>query len=673
VSPACTRETGVRRQRGIPTLLGLALALVLLCVVPASASAATFKVKSTADAASSGSTSDGACVSVLPGGVCTLRAAIEEANGTPTFDKIDFGGAIRGETITVNNGILGQLPTIAGRVRLNGCSSAPDSRNPCIGLRFGAVLAHDLLDVNADDVIVRGLAFRDSVGIGINYVAGNVGLVVKNNWFGVGLNGASASVALGINLAGQTAQVGGPTRGDRNVFAYGGSGIDVVGDNNVIQGNRFGVEGDGTDAGHTTRAIGVSTASGTKIGGSVSSTAASTKKCDGVCNLVVNSGGHGIDLAGGPPNTKIAGNFIGLSRTGGGDKGNAQNGINAVSGVAPNMQIGGNSSRARNYISGNDEFGIDAGGSVDLVVKRNFFGLSSSGKAVVTNGNAGVGMNGGTANPTLARAAVLFGTNPAEVRRNKFGIGKGGVNLSSGVDALSLFGDNKHIGGDIHDDANVFGNADDNGIDMAYASDNAIEGNYIGTDAGGNDRGNGDQMPSRAGIILVGSSGNPATDNVIGGDAPGTQNVISHNAGDAIMILDLDAGGTVLGNVIGRNTGKNGTGADNLFIDLVPDDGPGNNGTTGPHNGTAPPTITDASRTSAQGTSDTNAVIRLYRTRSPAGSRVLRIEGYLGKVTADGGGNWSRSFAKIPSDERIAATQDSFGDGTSELTVAFAP
>ncbi len=79
------------RERPIVLSVALFLLLTLLVIVPASpARAATFAVDSTADVAAVGDPTNGDCDD---GGTCTLRAAVQEANGTAGADVITLAAA----------------------------------------------------------------------------------------------------------------------------------------------------------------------------------------------------------------------------------------------------------------------------------------------------------------------------------------------------------------------------------------------------------------------------------------------------------------------------------------------------------------------------------------------------------------------------------------------------
>lgn len=80
-----THTTGPARRGVAAALLGLATSLTVAVGTGAPVSAATFVVNSTADT-SDANTADGVCDA--GGGVCTLRAAVEQANAAPGADVI---------------------------------------------------------------------------------------------------------------------------------------------------------------------------------------------------------------------------------------------------------------------------------------------------------------------------------------------------------------------------------------------------------------------------------------------------------------------------------------------------------------------------------------------------------------------------------------------------------
>src|SRR5687768_13637986 len=105
---------GVRRTAGLPAVprsgrplvVALAAALVAPLVFAAPAHAAAFTVNSNGDAPDA-STGNGVCATSA--GVCTLRAALSEANATGAADTISFAIGSGHQTITP----LSALPSIS--------------------------------------------------------------------------------------------------------------------------------------------------------------------------------------------------------------------------------------------------------------------------------------------------------------------------------------------------------------------------------------------------------------------------------------------------------------------------------------------------------------------------------------------------------------------------------
>src|SRR6185503_17933314 len=133
------------------------LVLSLLPLVPA---AVTFTVNSTADT-SDASPGDGVCDA--GGGVCTLRAAIEEANALAGADTIQFAVGSGPQTITFGS----SLPVIMETVTVDGTTQPGYSGTPLITLDGGTPFG---IGVPANGTILRGIAFDHSVGsaIGLN-------------------------------------------------------------------------------------------------------------------------------------------------------------------------------------------------------------------------------------------------------------------------------------------------------------------------------------------------------------------------------------------------------------------------------------------------------------------------------------------------------------------------
>lgn len=335
----------------------------------------------------------------------------------------------------------------------------------------------------------------------------------------------------------------------------------------------------------------------------------------------------------------LAGNYLGLIASGNGGIGNGF-GVYVAKGSDGNT-IGGTTPADRNVIVANT-MGVRIVASSNNVVEGNYFGLQASGLAplggngqgniVITSGQAGEltgpatgntigGTTAGARNVISASGAgVIFGGDQAAlttgnvVEGNFIGTdanGAGNANFSNngpGVFFSNGAGSNPDgarfntVGGTSAAARNIIaGNNDDIVVDSA-ATDNAIIGNYIGTDVTGSFSMRGatgitvhgartlilDNLVSgtsgEAGIVIRGgdqaliqgnqigtnANGTSAIHNntgivvagskyvTIGGTAAGARNVISGNSQVGISLLDAVRGTQILGNLIGTDIHSTG-------------------------------------------------------------------------------------------------------------------
>ena len=187
--------------------------------------------------------------------------------------------------------------------------------------------------------------------------------------------------------------------------------------------------------------------------------------------------------------------------------GNGGEGVLILSGATHNT-IGGTTPAARDVISSNGVCGVylmNAGTSGNLV-EGDFIGTDASG--------------------TLARPNLI-----------------NGLAIVSGASANT-------VGGTAAGAGDVISGNTYNGIVIAFAgaSNNVVEGDFIGTNAAGTAR-----LPNGAdGVVIQGS----ATGNTIGGTTLAAGDVISGNAGDGVLITDSGTSGNVVeGDFIGTDAG----------------------------------------------------------------------------------------------------------------------
>lgn len=287
---------------------GLAVILTLLLfglqgAKPAQA-AATFTVNSTAD--TEDATPDGVC------NTCTLREAIQESNALAEADTINF--AIPGagpHTISPST----ELPNIVSPVTINGYSESLDE-----GATPASVNTATDGTTNAVLSIVLSGALAGQYTSGLNVDAPNVvvrGLVV-NNWNNYGID------------------------------------VSGVGSGTRIEGNFIGTDASGTsDQGNRIHGVRLESPSGVTIGGT---TPDKRNLISG--NGDASNSGAGVEisaLAGPAADNKVQGNLIGTDKNGTGDLGNTSWGVLVY---GPNNSVGGTDSGAANTIAFNDWDGV---------------------------------------------------------------------------------------------------------------------------------------------------------------------------------------------------------------------------------------------------------------------------------------------------------------------------
>jgi Calx-beta domain-containing protein/carboxypeptidase family protein/beta-propeller repeat-containing protein len=481
-------------------------------------------------------------------GAGSLREAMTNANATPGADRIVFNIAGAGVK-TIN--LLTKLPDINDQLEIDGTTQPGYVSSPLIELD-GTLANSDIgLFIKARGTTVRGLALGHFNGFAI--IVGNVdNTVIQGNYIGVDATG-TAERANGTGISVVTAAnnlIGGTTPAARNVISGNRfNGIEVFGSHNVIQGNYIGTNAAGTAA-IPNGSNGISLLDffvENLIGGAT----------PGAGNLI---SGNQIGISVNAPSTTIQGNLIGTDVTGTQKIGN-QLGIRAG---ATDILIGGLTTAARNIISGNLSGGVEFGG-IGSKLQGNYIGTDITGMLPLGNGSTGVvaGSNalvGGTVpearNIIAANGGfgnVSLGSNSsgsaAIVQGNYIGTDVTGTRTFEGSFAgISIAGDNNIIGGP--DGAGNVISGHQIGIQVGgftsnFPAGNLIQGNLIGLNALGNA-----PLPNTfQGIIL-----NGATNNTVGGVAPGTGNTIAFNGAQGVFVTS-GANNSIRGNSIFSNGG----------------------------------------------------------------------------------------------------------------------
>ena len=517
--------------RSSRNLIALLAALGAFALVPASASAATITVNSTAD-------------TQAEDGACTLREAIIAANGNnesgngmdgapecvsgdqpPTVDTIAFGIPGAGAHL-ISPGSA--LPAISETVTIDGADALP-AGPPVDEVRLdgaGAGAAYGL-DVNAADVTVTNLTItRFFAGIEL---AASDGATVTNSFLGTDQAGTASlgNVSQGVRAG----SLGSPATNAeirQNVISgNGGEGVlieDGVNTGNVVAFNLIGTTPAGTAALANSTGVEIRNSGGNRIGGPA-------PLADR--NVISGNNGHGVRVSAGGA-TRRTGNVIRNNRIGTTPNGEAA--LPNFRGIGIDGNVDGAVVRS-NLLSGNTTFGVElatnglqgAGqdGPTGTVVAGNLIGTDKDGEADLGNGSLGFfAQDGETGHPI--RDTTLGGTmglTPA-------GDCTGDCNLISG-----------NNGGGIGADSTVAG------LD--------ILGNRIGTDLSGTAAlGNGS-----ASLELAVPSGL-----VIG--APGAGNVIAAGAVGTVRINGATTGAVIQSNLIGVGVDNSDLGGGGDAIDL---------------------------------------------------------------------------------------------------------
>ena len=479
--------------------------LIIILIVAAlavfdSAVADTFIVNNTADPG------DGTCN--LAG--CTLREAIDAANANPGTDRIEFNIIGSGvHTITPAS----ELPDITDSVTIDGYTQPGASENT-LAIGNDALLEIELNGSNAgpttpglritdaSNCVIRGLIVNRFDGAGILISLGGLGEnLIEGNFIGTDPSGTIArpNTLTGITILVPDNMIGGVTPGTRNLISgNGGSGIvdTYSATRNQIMGNYIGTDRTGTIAlGNGTDGINPGLG-GDTIGGTA----------QGAGNLISGNGGNGIATA--TSENVVQGNLIGTDATGTVALPNGMHGILLFGNTSTNNLVGGTGAAARNLISGNVFDGIRLDdGAAGNVVQGNLIGSEVTGTAALGNFQNGVVINDSPGN-------TIGGSVP------------GAGNVISGNGAYGV------------------------AVSLTAATDNVIQGNWIGTDVSGSAA-----LGNRfTGVLL-------AANNTLLGGLSGAGNTIAFNQQGGVAVFGTVGGNNIFGNSVFANEG--------LGIDLL--------------------------------------------------------------------------------------------------------
>ena len=395
------------------------------------------------------------------------------------------------------------------------------------------------------------------------YQSGASQNLVQGNHIGTNVAGdaAIANDRCGIHiLEAPNNTIGGTAAGAGNVISgnddegIGIAGLSATG--NKVHGNYIGLNASGSGALPNNLGVALFNTTGNTIGGINS----------GARNIISGNTASGVIIQGSTTSLNlVAGNYIGIDPTGTWTSlGNGQNGVYISD--APQNTIGGTDPDALNVISANSKSGVYIEGnnaSLNLV-QGNYIGTDPTGSGTgfgnTENGilisNAPQNTIGGTASGARnvisgnKKSGIEISQNGAtqnQVQGNYIGTNATGAsavaNTHFGIRVVNA--SNNTIGGTSAQARNVISGNQQSGIQIyqSGAKQNQVQGNYIGTNAAGDSA----IANDRCGIHIL-----EAPSNTIGGMTTGAGNIISGNDDEGIGIAGASAtGNQIQGNLIG--------------------------------------------------------------------------------------------------------------------------
>lgn len=501
----------------------------------------------------------------------SLRQAISDANTNAGADQIQFNIPTIDPNYNAGNGTfeitpLTELPMISGAgTSIDGNTQANNQgdTNP-FGpevILFGSNSLSYGLRVVSSNVQIIGLCIG-GFDYGIQfYTAMTNNALVEGNFIGVTADGQSAfSNNTGIALAGSSTGVSITNNLISGNVLYGIVSSDA--NNNTIKGNLIGTDLSGLYAIPNEYGIVLDNAPNHIIGGSNA----------GDRNLISGNTESGINLyQSGTSSNQIIGNYIGCDLSGTLPLPNG-NGITIIN--SGSNSIGGTLFGERNIISGNIAAGIvlNGSGTENNIVNNNYIGINFDGSAALSNHygiiiksaankntiGGSIANEGNVVSANLEIGVYIEASDSNVVAGNLIGPTPDGLNTYASGDTLiqangveiNTVGKYNLIGGNTAGDRNIIsGNRVYGAIYYGQASENAITGNYIGTDISGLN-----PLPNATGICVDAASNH----NLI------NQNLLSGNISYGIFIVTTGSNyNEFYGNFVGTNA--NGT-------DTIPND-----------------------------------------------------------------------------------------------------
>ena len=592
------------------------------------------------------------------GDQCTLRAAIQESNDEPGPDAIHFN--LSGLIAVI---VSAPLPSITETVVIDGTTQPNCPDPPCVTLDGISTTNEDGLDIEADNVTIRGLAIYQFDLHGIHIHPGADGNTIAGNHLGTDAAGMTdlGNGGAGVLISNSSNNViGGNSDDDRNVISGNLTGVNIqvvtAGGGNVVPGNYIGVGADGQTALPNSSGVVVRNiiSGGRVLPGSSSTGVVPAGILEpnviGPDNVISGNVNNGVCICE-ANGVVVIGNRIGTDANG---QTAVPNGLYGIDTRGNDNAIGGATQASRNIISGNGQNGIhvmpvDQADAVGNVISGNYIGTNAAGTGAIPNGQTGVQLQNTedtvVGGETAAARNVISGNGNSgivvtgnlghvDITGNYIGATASGEGaLGNGFTAIQVVGPLNDL--DIRN--NVISGNSNTGVALgAGTQDVNIMANRIGVTPSGAALGN-----ANHGVFIRDSSGHQV------GSVGAGANIIANNGGNGVMVTTdggVATGNTIRGNSIHTNVLK------------------GIETAAGGNNELAPPVIDPpGGGTEITGTACPNCTVDVYSDDVDEG----RI--FEGSTVADGGGAWS--FNELVSGPFTTATATDGGGNTSEFSV----
>ena len=503
---------------------------------------------------------------------CTLREAVNLSDGSDTiqFDEGTSGTITLESTLTLDEGsdiIDGETNHDMGDIVISGSGT---SANHCFTVSSNSNTIKGLVIQNCN----YGMYVTGSSNIITgNYMGTNAaGTSAAANNYNIYLNNPGTGNVVGGDTAAERNILSGSvigiiTKGSSNIISGNYIGLDVDGDDAIpnssygvsigksAKNNRIGTNGDGVNDDGERNIISGNTGGANTCGIFISSDGVDNNIVCGnyigtdVTGLIAKPNAHGLFIIGGTGNyigTYCDGNASGDDVTVGNViAGNSSLGIFFNQGEADNFVIAGNYigvDKTGDTALANGTYGIYLGTNISGTrIGSDGDGVNDTAERNIISGNSGMGIRlSGETVTNNAVAGNYIGTDSA---------GTSAIPNVSYAVYLAAGADNNTIGGDSAAERNVISGNSTVAIYLSGATvtENTISGNYIGVDSTGLTA-----LPNASHGIFMMSGANA---NTIGGDSSGERNVISGNATYGIYMNGGDSDNNIIqGNYIGTNS-----------------------------------------------------------------------------------------------------------------------